>query len=399
MKILWLAPIFPYPPYSGGQTRSFNLIKNLARNHQITLLAFWRPNRLQGPIKAMAKYCQPIKTFPGRPIWSVRNLSLAAFSGLPLTITHFYGDRSVTSALQKELVSQKYDLAHFESFYTSPYLTENLGVPTVLGNENVEYRVYQRFGRQKKFPLSLILQLEVAKMKRFEQAAWCRADLNLAVSGVDAQAVRQVTGKKCWVIPNGVDLSHFQRFKSRKRRQNDPFILLFVGDFKYFTNQDAFRLLVEKVWPKVASRCPEATLRLVGRHPNDWIKGLASKKIIVDTGVDDIRQAYGSADVLLAPMRIASGTNLKILEAMAAGLPVVTTSVGIEGIRAKTGRDALVADDPDQLAYQVISLLKNVAQRQQLSAAGQKIVKQHYDWPQITKTLEKAYEGLINYHS
>jgi len=115
--------------------------------------------------------------------------------------------------------------------------------------------------------------------------------------------------------------------------------------------------------------------------------------------VADFLQNYGSADVLLAPMRIASGTNLKILEAMAAGLPVVTTSVGIEGIRAKTGRDALVADDPDQLAYQVISLLKNVAQRQQLSAAGQKIVKQHYDWPQITKTLEKAYEGLINYHS
>jgi len=395
MKLLWLTPIFPYPPFSGGQTRSYNLLKNLAKDHQITLFSFWRPNRIQGPITEMKKFCVQIKTFPGRPIWSAGNVLRAGFSSLPFTISHFAGDQSVVKALRQELSSKgrRYDVAHFESFYTSPYLTD-FGVPTVLGNENVEYRIYQRLAEQKKPPLSWLMQLDVAKMRRYERAAWQRADLNLAVSAIDAREVTKVTGRSCPVIANGVDFAHFERFKPLKPFEPFKPVLLFVGDFKYFTNQDAIKFLVNEIWPRVKG---QATIRLVGRNPGNWLKNLQQKGIVVDTQVDDIRQAYANADLLVAPMRIASGTNIKILEAMAAGLPVVTTKVGIEGI---AGRQAVViADQPAQFSQAVLELIANPIQRQHLARAGKRIVKQKYDWPRIAKKLTKTYEDLIRHHS
>lgn len=392
MKILWLTPIFPYPPYSGGQTRSFNLIKNLAKKHQVALFSFWRPHRVQGPVGAMKKYCEKIKVFPGRPIWSAKNILRAGFSSLPFTITHFYGDQAVSRALKQG----EYDLFHFESFYTSPYLTAVTGVPTVLGNENIEYLVYQRFKEQKKPPIKWFLSFDVAKMKRFEQKMWLKADLNLAVSDQDARVIRKVTGRQCPVIANGVDYDFFQQFKIEKPKK---FSLLFVGDFKYFTNQDAVKFLVEKIWPKIQARYPDIILKLVGRNPRQWITNLASSKIIIDTGVTDIRQAYASADIFLAPMRIASGTNIKILEALAAGCPVVTTKVGAEGIKVQDRQELLIADSADELAGRVIELIHKPAKRRALSQAGKKLIKEHYDWPQIAKKLEGVYERLINNYS
>ena len=394
MKILWLTPIFPYPPFSGGQTRAYNLLKNLAKKNEITLFSFLRPGRIQGPVRKMEKYCSKIRTFSGQPIWSLRNILLAGFSHLPFTITHFYGDSRVGVAIEKELKTKSYDLVHFESFYTSPYLRSDFGLPTVLGNENVEHLVYRRFVQRKNFLLKLPLAYDVWKMKQYEQAAWKKATLNLAVSGVDAKKVEKVTGKKCKVIPNGVDVSHFKNFKA-KQKTSYP-VLLFVGDFKYFTNQDTLSFLVKEIWPRVKKEIFDVKLWLVGKNPNPMVKNLASQDIIVDSSIDDIRQAYAAADLLVAPIRIAGGTNIKILEAMAAGLPVVTTSVGIEGIRVKKDKDAIVADNKTQFANQVVKLLANGTQRQKLGLAARRVVERFYDWPEISKKLERAYQELIN---
>lgn len=394
MKILWLTPIFPYPPFSGGQTRAYNLLKNLAKKNEVTLFSFWRPNRLQGPITEVEKFCVKVKVFKGRPIWTIRNVLLAGLSHLPFTVTHFYGDQLVRMALKKELKTQKYDLVHFESFYTTPYLRSDFGIPTVLGNENVEYLIYQRFVQQKIFPLKWLFSYDIWKMKQYEQTAWKKATLNLAVSKIDAKEVEKATGRKCKVIPNGVDVSHFEQFKPE--RKFDQPVLLFVGDFKYFTNQDTLSFLVKDIWPKVKKEIANVKLWLVGKNPNPMVKNLASQDVIVDSSIDDIRQAYTGADLLVAPIRMASGTNIKILESMAAGLPVVTTSIGIEGIKAKKNEVVIVADDKDQFADQVIKLLGSKAQRQKLSKSAREVVKRFYDWPEISKKLEKVYQELIN---
>lgn len=390
MKILWVTPIFPYPPFSGGQTRAYNLLKNLAKKNEITLFSFLRPGRIQGPVKKMAKYCLKIKTFPGRPILSVRNFLLAGFSHLPFAITHFYGDSRFKMALEKELKTKPYDLIHFESFYTSPYLRSDFGLPAVLGNENVEYLVYQRFVQQRNFLFKLPLNYDVWKMRQYEQSAWKRASLNLAVSEVDASKIEEVTSKKCEVIPNGVDISYFRNF-TPKQKKSYP-LLLFVGDFRYFTNQDALTFLVKEIWPEVKKVIPKVKLWLVGKNPSLMVKNLAGKDVIVDSGIDDIRQAYAVADILVAPMRIASGTNIKVLEAMAAGLPVVTTSLGVEGIKAKKDKEVIVAGKKDQIISEIINLLKNETQRQKIGLAGRRVVERFYDWEKIGEKLNKIYE-------
>lgn len=394
MKILWLTSLFPYPLYSGGQVRAYNLIKNLAKNHQISLFSFLRPEREQGPIKELQKFCPKVRTFTGRKTWTTRNILLAGFSHLPFTITHFYGDRKVEEALKEELNKEKYDLVHFESFYTSPYLNCVSSLPTVMGNENIEYLIYQRFVNQKGFLfLKWLLSFDVWKMKRYEENVWKRADLNLAVSEVDAKRIEKVTNKKCVVVSNGVDLEFF-KYRQKTVGHKVP-TLLFVGDFKYFANQDALRFLVKKIWPEIRTRLPKVKLWLVGKNPTSFVKNLRSMDIRVDDKIDDIRQAYHSADVLMVPMRVTSGTNIKVLEAMASELPVVSTSLGIEGIKAKDEREVIVGNDPKEFANEVVKLLNNKNRCQELGRAGRKLVEKLYDWSAISKKLEKVYQELI----
>lgn len=407
MKILWLTPLFPYPLYSGGQVRVYNLIKNLAKNHQITLFSFIRPEREQGPIERLQPFCLKIKTFKGRRIWTARNLFLASFSHLPFTITHFYGDQKVKQVLREELSQEKYDLVHFESFYTSPYLHCVSSLPKVMGNENIECLLYQRYVDQKMIPLKWLLSFDVWKMKRYEQNAWRKADLNLAVSETDAKKIKKVTNKKCVVVSNGVDLDYFTRSKQSLPafggstvgghliKPRKP-IILFVGDFKYFANQDALRFLAKEIWPLIKRKTPDAILRLVGKNLNPYVKSLASKEIIVDDQVEDIRQAYNSADVFIVPMKIGSGTNIKVLEAMASGLPVVSTSVGAEGIEMEKGKEIIIGDESEELANSVVELLVDRDKRQKLGLAGRKLVERLHDWAKITKKLEKAYQELVD---
>lgn len=396
MKILWINPVFPYPLYSGGQIRAYHLIKSLAKKHEVTLFSFLRPEREQGPIGELEKFCGKVKTFPGRKTWTIQNVALAGLSPLPFAASPYWGNLNLKKAIKEELKTGEYDLVHFESFYTSPYLKNDLGVPVVMGNENIESLIYERFVDQKKnSPLKTLLSFDVGKMKRYEESVWKKADLNLVVSEKDARKIRKVTKGKCVVVPNGVDSHYFENFKVSRTPEDRP-DLLFVGDFKYFANQDAIKFLINEIWPKINQQLPKVKLWLVGKNPGRFSESLKGKNVIIDSQVEDIRQAYAQADLLVVPMRLGSGTNIKVLEAMAAGVPVVTTRVGAEGIKVKEGKDLVVADKPEEFIKAVVDLIKNKQQAKKIGRSGQKTVKSLYDWSKIGKGLEKAYREVVN---
>ncbi|MCL4415668.1 MAG: glycosyltransferase [Actinobacteria bacterium] len=251
MKILMLTPYLPYPLFSGGQTRSFNLIKNLSQNHEISLFSFIRSDQEKVYIKYLAPYCKKIIVFKRRPAWSLTNVFLAGFTLYPFLVV-IYLSRKLKTFLSEELHREKYDLIHAETFYVMPNLPKT-SIPTLLVEQTIEYRVYQHFVDN--FPLFFLkplLRLDVQKVKYWESYYWKKAKQVIAVSEDDKKKMKSlIPNLSPSVVPNGVDPQIFSnRTKKLTKFIKSP-IILYVGNFKWLQNREAVQILIEKIWPKI----------------------------------------------------------------------------------------------------------------------------------------------------
>lgn len=392
MKILFLTYDLPYPLNSGGKIRAYYLLKSLAQNHQITLFSFYRQEEQKKYVPDLKAFCHQVFLFKRRPAWSWQNLVKTFTSNLPFTSATYYNSK-LAAALSKELQSNKYDLVHFESYYPALYLplVKKIGIKTVLGNENLEYQVYERYANQKPFPLREILKIEVLRMRRYEENLWRQADFNIAASVTDARRIEKVTGQPCPIIDNGAEVAKLTKTQSN----TDGKTLLFVGNLKYQQNNDAIRYFLNKIYTHLKGR---VRFILVSGYQPKWLENYLADKNI-EFIKDEFTQAgkfFSLADLLVVPNRIGGGTRLKIIQAMAAGLPVVTTSVGIEGIAAVPGKEVVVVDKPEDFADKVIDLLNNVKKRQGIATAAKKLAAEKYDWGKIGKKLNIVYRDFIN---
>lgn len=393
MRILFITPLFPYPLESGGQIRFFNLIKRLSANHQITLFSFVREEEEKDFIPKILPYCQKVKIFKRRKAWSIFNILLCGFSRLPFLCATYWSP-SFKKALRKELSSEKYDLIHLESFYTGTSLPETK-IPLLLIDHNIEYQVYKQFAsRLKLIPLRPFLYFDVWKMKKMETSFWKTADEVAVVSHDDQKQMEKILSKKCKLVLNGVDFSHFSQVKRKVCKEPR---VLFVGNTKWFPNRDAVLFLVTQIWDKVKQQAPDAKLWVVGRNFSKEFLRFARKDIVFDDRVGDIREAYSSADVLIVPLRVGGGIKFKVLEAMASSLPVVSTKIGVEGIEAGDEKEYLLGETPNELSRATVKLLGDKALRERIGKAAQKFVGQSYDWDKIVKNLNKIYEEILRY--
>jgi len=386
-----LTPYLPYPLYSGGQIRSYNLLKNLAKSHEITLFSFIRKDEEQQYLGKLLKFCRRVEVFKRRPAWSLTNIVLSGVSPFPFLVAIYYS-RTIQKRIAEELSCKRYDLIHAETFYVMPNIPQTL-VPKLLVEQTIEYVVYQHFVENfKLFALKPLLYFDVAKIKFWEKHFWKSADRVIAMSDADKRVMdKEASGLHVDIVPNGVDTEVFSQIKPSGR----PFpTVLFVGNFRWLQNREAVFLLVKEIWPKIKAQKPNAHLWIVGRNPTTAIKELAQADIRVDEMVEDIRQAYNKADLLLAPLLGGGGTRFKILEAMASGLPVVTTPVGIEGIAAKDEQDVLIAQSPAELAQASVNLLQNKNLAQKISQAAKQLVYQKYDWKDIAQSLDRIYQEV-----
>jgi len=394
MKILFLTYDLPFPLDQGGKIRAYYLLKNLSSRHQITLFSFIRKKEQKKYLSELQPFCQKIVLFQRIKAFSFSHFFFSLSPQLCFPVA-LYWSAKLKKRLKEEVARNDYDLIHFESFYTSLYLDKKLKIPQILGTENIEWQIYRNYAlHQKNFLLKYPMILENLRIRQFERKTWRMADVCLAVSRENAQIIERVIQKKVPIIENGIDLDFFQYRPSLKRKIKT---LLFVGNFAYIQNQDAVWFLVKKIFPLIKKEVPFLRLLIVGRNPSLKIKNYAQiEGIEIKANLSDIRKAYSAADILVAPIRAGSGTKFKILEAMAAGLPVVTTTVGIEGIQAKNGTDVIVEDNPEKFAQAVIELLKNKRLFQKLSLHGRELVVKKYNWSKIVKKLESVYQRLIN---
>lgn len=398
MKILMLTPYLPYPLHSGGQIRSYNLLKNLSQNHQITLFSFIRSKSETKHIKELKKFCHKVKVFRRRKAWDPRNIILSGLTPYPFLVS-IYFSKDVKTAILKELQTSDYDLIHAETFYVMPNLPSSVKLPTLLVEQTIEYAVYQRYVKDfKLFFLKPLLYFDVFKIKFWEKYYWNKATRLIAMSASDKAIMqRSVKGRKVNVVANGVDIDHFSakcRSSSGRnlRKPKNPTVL-FVGNFKWLPNKDAAKFLVGKIWPIIKKKLPNAKLWIVGRNPtSDILKLQVDKSILVTGNLEDIRTAFKTSSVLLAPIRNGRGTKYKVLEAMASQTPVVTTKLGIEGVEAQGS--VLVAEEAQGLAEKTIKVLLNKKLAQTLSNKAKKIVDSKYNWKAISKQLDNIYLEL-----
>lgn len=390
MKILMLTPYLPYPLWSGGQIRTYNLLKNLAQKHEITLFSFIRDENENRYRPQLLKFCKRVETFKRRPAWSILNILLAGFTPFPFLVSIYYS-KKLQKAIASELKSESYNLIHAETFYVMPNIPKT-SVPVLLVEQTIEFLVYQHFVETVLLPVKLLLSFDVAKIKFWEKYYWKKAQKVVAMSYADKEVMKkEVPGLDAAIIPNGVDSGEFFKIKRKEKKQRT---ILFVGNFKWLQNKEAVILLVEKIFPKIKQKLSDAVLWIVGRYPSSEIRNYQGAAIKVYDQIDNIKDVYAQSSVLLAPIYGPGGTRYKILEAMASGLPVVTTSRGIEGLNATDGQDVFVRDDPQSLANATIQILTDKNLCEKLGRNGKRLIASFYDWKNISMKLGILYEEV-----
>lgn len=395
MKILLLTPYLPYPPSSGGQVRSYNLIRELYKKHDITLFCYIRDDKERQFIPELEKYCKKVKVFKRRKAWSPLNILLAGISPYPFLVA-IYLSPTFRRAVSRELKEEPYDLIHSETFYVMPNIPKTK-VPILLVEQTIEYLVYQIFVEMLPsflLPIKPLLLLDVAKIRWWERFFWNKAKRLAAMSEEDKNVMLKIAPKlKIDVVANGVDINHFA--KTRKVK-HEPTVL-FVGQFKWLPNSDAAKFLAYSIWPLIKKNYKDAKLWIVGRNPSPEILALQQlEDIKVDGGVEDIRDAYGRADVLLAPIRNGRGTRYKILEAMATKTPIVGTSLAVEGIDVRDGEEVLIGETPEELANRTVEILKNPQLGKKLAESAYQKVKEKYNWKVISDNLDRVYKEVAS---
>ena len=382
----------PFPLKSGGEIRLYNLIKNIAEKHDITLICERRDYQTDEDVEEVKKFCKKVITVKRKKQWTPVNILKTGLSMDPFLIVG-HTSEEMKLAIKDELVREKYDLIHVETFYVYQNLPK-VSIPVILVEHNVEYLAYQRYVKLANPLLKLFFTIDVMKLRKKEELAWRKVDKLVAVSNTERRLMKRAD---ITVVANGVDLSNFN-FRSSQDLPPEKRVL-FIGDFKWFQNVDAAEIILKQIWPKISQKLAETKNRtdvklwIIGRNIPDKIKSLAaSKNIIIDEdSKEDTAEIFKRAYLLLAPIRAGGGSSYKILEAMASGVGVVTTPLGLEGLDAKNNVHALAAEKEDELAELVLVMIQDHSVYRKLTLNARKLIEEKYDWRVIAQKLNEVY--------
>lgn len=397
MKILLVSSFLPYPLTSGGHIRLFNLIKELSSRHQITLICEKRNFQRDPDIQEIKKFCETVITVRRKKQWSISNILKSGFSQYPFLLVG-HTNLAMKQAIKDVLREKTFDLIHVETFYVMQNLPKTY-LPIVLVEHNIEYLVYKRFVDHASVWLRPLLYFDVLKMKRIEEYFWTKSTQLVAVS----EEEKNIMQHKAVVVPNGVDIKKFAYCPFVQKEQRKEKRVLFIGNFKWIQNVKAVEWILQAIWPTINLKLKAENLQnnlklwIVGGAIPEALKKLGSKDVIFDEQAPaETEKIYHKAFALLAPIQIGGGTSYKILEAMATGLPVVTTALGAKGIGAMQNRHLLIKETSDELANGVIQLLQDSRLYQVLSGNARKLIEQRYQWSEISKRLEQIYLSVVN---
>ena len=270
----------------------------------------------------------------------------------------------------------------------------------VLSHHNVESRLIRRESEYKKNPiLKEYFKLQAKRLEAQEQRLCTLVDCNLTVSALDKAALAaQCPDGEFHVVTNGVDTEYYQVDVNRFKRPAST--IVWAGGMGWFPNRDAIEYFLATIWPRLAKAKRDLKLLLIGAQPPDFLdKSIAAERIEATGYIPDVRPYFERSDVYIVPIRVGGGTRIKILEAFAAGIPVVSTSIGCEGLRVQDGRHLIIRDDPEDFAESVIDLAQDIALRKALASNARKLVEEQYSWKKVGREFREIYHAVISSES
>jgi sugar transferase (PEP-CTERM/EpsH1 system associated) len=399
MRILLLTPQRPYPPHQGTTLRNFNLIKELAKRHQVCVLTFLEADQDPADPGPLLDLCEWVETIPVPPHKMKHRLRQMLTTRQP-DMSWRRWSPIFSQRLAHQLKEQPFDVVEIEGFEMTPYLAvieaASSKLLIIYDAHNAEWILQKRacltdLKNPARWPAALYSWVQWQRLRTTETQILRRAAHTIAMSAQDKVALRDlVFDAPITVIPNGVDLQSYGRFNG----PSIPYDLLFTGKMDFRPNVDAALWFGQQVLPLIQSQRPGTTFAIVGQRPHPRLEVLRHKPGITITGtVADVRPYIAGATVYVAPLRVGGGTRLKLLEAMAMGKAIVSTTVGAEGFPVGQGQELVLADDPAEFAQATLDLLENPLRRSELGPAGQAFAHANYGWDTLVPQLERVYEA------
>lgn len=399
-RLLFLTHLLPWPLDGGGQIKSYHTLRVLSHRFDITLLALIRrPEEAENlaPLRALCSFVQTVL------LPRSRQRDVAAAAKAVLTRRSFLIGRDNVPAMHvavaEALAAESHVAVHVDHLQMTQFVPPGVGVPVILDNHNIEHRIPQRIAQTPgmSWAMRRFAAHEWPRLRDFEIAASRRADLVLMVSEEDKHdliALAPDLQNKVHAVPIGVDTEYF----GTVRRDADSKTLLSIGTMYWPPNVDAMLYFCAEILPKIKAQLPHVRLNIVGAKPTAPIRALAEadpEHVTVTGGVPDVRDWAADCGAFVVPLRSGSGMRVKILNAMAMGLPVVSTTVGAEGIDVTSGEDIVLADGADDFAQATVRVLSDPALATRIADNGRRLMREQYGWDRVGERLLAIYRQVI----
>lgn len=396
MKILMLTPYLPYPPASGGQIRTYNLLKYLSKQHSITLISLYKNAEEQKFISHLKPFCKNIYLCKRAPKpWQPEIILKAVFTFNPLLVVRNFS-KEAEVVLQKLLAEEEFDVIHAETFYIMPHIPKT-SIPILLVEQTIEYKVYQHFVDNLPVFFRPFFYMDIIKLKYWEKFYWKKASMVAAVSEADQKFINAIEPRiSPTLIPNGAGDDMFVN-KLQKKDISNP-RLLFMGNYFWLQNKEAALYIVEKIFPLLKKTLKNFKIIIAGQEAQRIKINEKEPQIeLINIRHDDtaaVQQLYQNSTLFISPIYGPGGTRLKILAAMASGLPIVSTQIGVEGLDAKDGEHALIANTPEEFAEQIQRVLSDTTLYEKLRKNSFELVSSKFSWNAIAHQLEQMYRSI-----
>jgi glycosyltransferase involved in cell wall biosynthesis len=404
-KILWLSHLLPYPPKGGVLQRSYNLLKEVSKEYEVTLLAFNQKNLCahevdkKAAINQLSQFCKVIDVSEIESEKSIFNRVKLLASGLLPHKTYtisWLSSRGYQNQLTELLSKSQFDLIHVDTISLAPYVKSLKHAKKVLNHHNIEsLMMLRRAENEKNIFKKIYFWQEGIKLKAFEKRVCPTFDLNVTCSKLDSERLNQFAPNiQCVDIPNGVDLTYFKPEVYRGDRKS----IIFAGGLSWYPNLDAMTFFLKSIWPLLVEKIPDISFTLIGRSPPDWMIAMQKeyKNLHVTGFVDDVRPYFKQSAVYVCPIRDGGGTKLKVLDALAMQIPLVADPIACEGINVTNGESVFFAASPEEYVKTIQNIFADYEAAMRIAENGLKLIQNEHDFTKIGEKLSNCYRSIIN---